>query len=124
MTTNAIHWFEIFVTDMDRACRFYEKTLGLELQREKFRERPMAIFPAEQTGVAGTLVQDPRRAPSEAGAIVYFAANGKLDACIDRVKGAGGAVLLGKTDIGEPGFIALIRDTEGNTVGLHAERAA
>jgi predicted enzyme related to lactoylglutathione lyase len=29
-----------------------------------------------------------------------------------------------KTDIGAPGFIALVRDTEGNVVGLHSPRAA
>jgi predicted enzyme related to lactoylglutathione lyase len=27
-----------------------------------------------------------------------------------------------KTDIGAPGFIALLRDSEGNSVGLHSER--
>jgi predicted enzyme related to lactoylglutathione lyase len=32
-------------------------------------------------------------------------------------------VLLPRTDIGEPGFIALVRDTEGNVVGLHEPRA-
>jgi len=30
--------------------------------------------------------------------------------------------VLPKTDIGDPGFIALVRDTEGNVVGLHAPR--
>jgi predicted enzyme related to lactoylglutathione lyase len=29
-----------------------------------------------------------------------------------------------KTDIREAGFIALVRDTEGNVVGLHSPRAA
>jgi len=33
-----------------------------------------------------------------------------------------GSVVLPKTDIGESGFIALVRDTEGNVVGLHAPR--
>jgi predicted enzyme related to lactoylglutathione lyase len=31
-------------------------------------------------------------------------------------------VVQPKTDIGPPGFIALVRDTEGNVVGLHSER--
>jgi len=31
-------------------------------------------------------------------------------------------VVQPKTDIGPPGFIALVRDTEGNIVGLHSER--
>ncbi|MEY2952948.1 MAG: hypothetical protein RLZZ401_1035, partial [Pseudomonadota bacterium] len=33
---NAISWFEIPVTAMDRAQRFYEHMLGKTLQREQF----------------------------------------------------------------------------------------
>jgi uncharacterized protein len=33
---------------------------------------------------------------------------------------AGGMILQPKFSIGEPGWIAMIRDTEGNTVGLHS----
>ncbi len=40
-----------------------------------------------------------------------------------RVADAGGKVALPKTDIGAPGFIAILVDTEGNRVGLHALRA-
>jgi predicted enzyme related to lactoylglutathione lyase len=29
-----------------------------------------------------------------------------------------------KTDIGDPGFIAVLRDTEGNSVALHSPRKA
>jgi predicted enzyme related to lactoylglutathione lyase len=68
------------------------------------------------------LVQQKGRAPTEQGVIVYLDANGKLDACVARVERAGGRVVKGKTDIGPPGFIALISDTEGNLVGLHSER--
>jgi len=53
---------------------------------------------------------------------VYLNASGKLDACLERVVPAGGAVVMPKTDIGDPGFIAVVRDTEGNLVGLHSER--
>ena len=35
---------------------------------------------------------------------------------------AGGELVQPFTDIGVPGFIALIRDTEGNVVGLHQPR--
>jgi len=50
-------------------------------------------------------------------------ANGMLDACIARVESSGGKVLLPKTEIGPPGFHRAVLDTEGNAVGLHAERA-
>jgi predicted enzyme related to lactoylglutathione lyase len=75
-------------------------------------------------GVGGALVRDPRFRPSADGAVVYLDASAGLDGCLERVKAAGGKVLMPRTDVGAPGFIALILDTEGNRVGLHAYRAA
>jgi len=124
MSQHAIHWFEIFVGDIDRAVRFYQTMLGVELRRATEEGRPMAIFAsAVENGVGGALVQDARREPTERGVMVYLDANGKLDASLARVERAGGRVVQPKTDIGPPGFIALVRDTEGNLVGLHSERA-
>ena len=120
---NVITWFEIFVTDLDRATRFYQTMLAVDLRREAFNgTTPMAIFPYGQEKVGGALVLDPKRRASEQGTLVYLSVNGKLDATIDRVAAAGGAVVLPKTDIGMPGFIATVRDSEGNLVGLHSER--
>lgn len=121
--SHAIHWFEIFVTDIERAVRFYQTVLNIELRRENEGGRPMAIFAsAVEQGVGGALVRQPGREPTSQGALVYLDADGKLDACLGRVESAGGAVVQPKTDIGPPGFIALVRDTEGNIVGLHSER--
>ena len=123
MSQHAIHWFEIFVGDLERAARFYQTVLGVELRRENEDGRPMALFAsAVQDGVGGALVRQPGREPTENGVIVYLDANGKLDASLARVEQAGGKVVMPKTDIGPPGFIALVRDTEGNLVGLHSER--
>jgi len=118
---NAVNWFEIFVTDLDRARRFYQVMLGVELRREEFSGKQMDIFPYQGPGVGGALVRDPKRAPG-GGTLVYLDAGGKLDACLERVGRAGGSVLLPRTDIGDPGFIAIVRDSEGNEVGLHSER--
>ncbi len=124
MSQHPIHWFEIFVADLDRAVRFYQTVLGIELRRESEAGRPMAIFAsAVKEGVGGCLVRQPGREPTEQGALVYLDASGKLDACLSRVERAGGKVVQPKTDIGAPGFIALVRDSEGNLVGLHSERA-
>ena len=119
---NALNWFEIPARDMDRAVGFYGQVLGRALKRESFQGTDMAIFPADEAGVAGAIVKDPRREPVAAGTLVYLDATGQLDACLGRVAGAGGAVVLPKTDIGDPGFIALVKDTEGNVVGLHSPR--
>lgn len=121
--SNAVNWFEIFVTDLGRAARFYQAVLGVPLRREDYAHKPTVVFPAAGDGVGGALVEDPERnRPDGGGTLIYLNANGKLDACLGRVVEYGGAVVLPKTDIGEPGFIALVRDTEGNTVGLHSER--
>ncbi len=123
MSKHAIHWFEIFVSDLDRAVRFYQTVLDVELRRGQEDGRPMALFAsAVEHGVGGALVRQPGREPTDNGVIVYLDADGKLDASLARVERAGGRVVMPKTDIGPPGFIALVRDTEGNLVGLHSER--
>ena len=119
---DAINWFELPVLDLERAQKFYETVLATKLKTEIFGGLPNALFPAGE-GVGGALVKDPRRAPHASGALVYLNANGKLDACLGRVEAAGGKVLLPKTSIGDPGDIALVLDTEGNQIGLHATRA-
>jgi predicted enzyme related to lactoylglutathione lyase len=124
MSQHAIHWFEIFVSDFDRAVRFYETMLGIELTRANEDGRPMAIFKSAKEAVGGALVRQNGREPTETGALVYLDANGKLEASLARVERAGGKIVMSKTDIGDPGFIALVRDSEGNLVGLHTERSA
>ncbi len=118
-----ITWFELPTTDLTRARAFYETVLSVSLRQEDFGGMPMALFPYEPGGVGGALIQDARCAPSRDGAVVYLDARGELDACLARVAGAGGRVLVPRTDIGQPGFIALIQDTEGNRVGLHMARS-
>jgi len=121
--TNTINWFEIPTTDLDRASRFYELVLGASLKREHFdgTGTPMAVFQGEEESVRGALIADERRKPVADGALVYLFAR-DLDASLSRIEQAGGVVVMPKTDIGAPGFIALVRDTEGNVVGLHAPR--
>jgi predicted enzyme related to lactoylglutathione lyase len=123
--TNAINWFELPAQDLARARTFYETVLRISLRPEVFAGMDMALFPFERgRGVGGALVKDARFRPSPDGAVVYLGAGGSLDGCLARVEQAGGRVLMPRTDIGAPGFIALIVDTEGNRVGLHEPRAA
>ena len=120
---HAVNWFELPTTDLARASAFYERLLAITLHQEHFSgsDLRMAVFPGERESVRGALVADPRRKPAGDGAIVYLNAP-DLDASLARAEQAGGTVVMPKTDIGEPGFIAMVRDTEGNVVGLHAPR--
>jgi predicted enzyme related to lactoylglutathione lyase len=123
ITMNAINWFEIPAIDFDRAVKFYESALGINMHRELFAGDPNAFFPYTQgQGVGGALVKAEYAKPNADGAIVYLNAGTReqLDAALARVESAGGTVLQPTTDMGEIGVTAYIRDTEGNRVGLHA----
>jgi uncharacterized protein len=122
---NAINWFEIPVADLPRATAFYAEVLRIELRTERFQDTPMAIFPyaAAEHAVGGALVHDARRRPSSTGAMVYLNAGTDIRGAVGRAAKAGGVVTMPVTDIGAPGFIALIQDTEGNLVGLHEARS-
>ena len=117
---NTINWFELFVTELPRAQAFYEKVLATTLRPEDSNGEAQAIFGAD--GVAGALVQRKGMKPGGGGTLVYLNCNGALDAVMARVEKAGGKIVMPKTDIGPPGFIAVMVDTEGNSVGLHSER--
>jgi predicted enzyme related to lactoylglutathione lyase len=118
---NVVNWFEIPTANLERATAFYESMLGTRLKREVFGGTPHAIFLGEKEA-AGALIHDPKRKPSHEGSLVYLNARKDLDGCIERAAKAGGRVVLPKTDIGDPGFIAIVADTEGNHVALHMER--
>lgn len=123
MNPNTINWYEIPTTDLDRAANFYEALLGIKLKRETFFGTPLAIFTrgegaGGEHGVAGALVANPALKPG-GGGVVYLDARGDLAGALERAPKAGGKVLLPCTSIGPMGTIALVQDTEGNTVGLH-----
>jgi hypothetical protein len=115
---HAINWFEIPSHDFDRAVRFYETLLGVTLHREVFFGVPNAIFPGAPSEVRGAVVFDERQRPAAGGAVLYLHTP-DLETTLPRTEAAGGRVVLGKTNLGPIGFIAMIEDTEGNKIGLH-----
>ena len=118
--SNALNWFEIPATDIQRAAKFYATILSTELEVEEMGpEFPMVMLPAEG-GVGGAIVRGEGYAPSAEGTVVYLACGPDLSVAQDKVEGAGGKVLMPKMEIGEHGFVAFIMDTEGNKVGLHS----
>ncbi|MFZ5638308.1 MAG: VOC family protein [Pseudomonadota bacterium] len=120
---NALNWFEIPVSDLERAQTFYEAVFDTPLRREAMGPGiDMAVFPYEKYGVGGCLfAADHGPRPSADGAIVYLNAEPSLDAVLARVEAAGGRVTLSRTELPEGmGCFAHIADSEGNRVGLHA----
>lgn len=119
---NALNWFEIPVTDMNRAKAFYGTVLDAkELQEQNAKDMLMTFLPSED-GVGGALVQNKEwgYVPSQTGSIVYLNGGEDLSVPLGKVEAAGGKVLAEKMGIGENGFIAFFQDTEGNKVGIHS----
>lgn len=118
---NVANWFEIPAPDLKRATRFYESVLGVTLQQETMGPMQMAIFPHDPKLGGGCLAQGPGYRPSEEGATVYLNLKQDLSAPLERVKPAGGQVLLGKTPLPEGmGYFAQFVDSEGNRVGFYS----
>jgi hypothetical protein len=122
---NAINWFEIPAADFDRAVNFYSSLLGVEIPKSEFMGEPQAFFPGSDMQVGGAIVKSNRLTPSTTGTLIYLNLETieKLEQALEQVEANGGKVLVSKTDIGDPGFIGIILDTEGNQVGLHSFKA-
>ena len=116
---NALNWFEIPSKNFERAVKFYNTLLNAQLRLEDFGGTPNAIFPYSDPGAGGAVVKNDVQ-PSNNGPIVYLNVEGDLDGALARTEPAGGKVILPKTHLGEPGYIAIILDTEGNRLGLHS----
>ncbi|MDP4265089.1 MAG: VOC family protein [Bacteroidota bacterium] len=126
--TNILTWFEIPVSDIDRAKTFYETILDIEMVKRTDGNDEAVFFPynpdviqATSGRVTGVLSKTGRNSPSGNGTLVYINASPGIQTVLDKVGQAGGKIIAPKTQI-PAGFIAIIIDTEGNKVGLHAEQ--
>lgn len=122
MQNNALSWFEIPASDLDRAATFYGQVIGRALMHEQMGPQAMAVFPYQRgTGVGGCVMASAAMRPSDSGNVIYLSIEDSLDDALVRAEQAGGRVALGKTAL-PPGMghYAHIIDSEGNRVGLHA----
>ena len=71
MATNIGAYFEIPVTDLDRAINFYQSLLGIELERGSIHGYEMAFFPFENNGagISGALCKGDVYKPKKVEAI-------------------------------------------------------
>ena len=122
---NAISWFEIPATDLDRAQKFYEAIFGITLNPMDTPNIKMRMFPLDDmmTGVGGAIVDSGgfHKPSATDGVLIYLNGNPDLQNVLDKVEAAGGKIMVPKTEISpEYGYMAVIIDTEGNRLGLHS----
>ncbi len=122
MEKNPVGWFEIYVSDMERAKAFYEGVLKVQLQKLESPAPGMEMwsFPMHRDamGASGALAKM-EDGPKGNGTIVYFMCD---DCAVEaaRAPASGGKVMKDKMSIGQYGFIAIVTDPDGNGVGLHS----
>ena len=121
---NRIVWVDIPVTDLDRAIAFYSAVLGARVTKEGGPGFSFGLLPHSGNEVGGCLVNaDAGHPPSGAGPLVYLNAEGRLGQAVDAVAAHGGRVLQPVHPIGPHGHRAIVIDSEGNRVALHAPQA-
>lgn len=120
---NAISWFEIPVADLERAKKFYETIFDVEMMKMEVGKDVLYAFPYEPAAgkISGAIIEDANAISKMDGVTLYLNANPSIEAVINRIKAAGGKVLMPKTEISpEIGYMSFFNDTEGNRLALHA----
>ena len=126
-TKNPFTWVEIYVEDMSRAQRFYETVLQIKMIPMQapgdFGDLEMLSFPWAEgaLNISGVLCKTSDMKPGTGGTLVYFTCD-DCDTETARVEDAGGQVLQPKFQIGEHGFVSIVMDTEGNSIGFHSNQ--
>lgn len=130
-----IVWFEIPVTDMDRAIRFYSSLLNITIEKHKMLEEEHAVLRSEHCGIGGVLVKREITA-THCGVKLFFHVSVLSDAIETAVR-YGGKVITPKTLLKQTdsagnrtiaqnmidnrvGYFAELLDSEGNAIALYS----
>jgi predicted enzyme related to lactoylglutathione lyase len=127
MSGKVVH-FEVPFDDGDRARAFYGAVFRWTLQEMPEMDYTLAMTgpvsdeggPTEPGYINGGMF---RRGDDEPRSPVIVVDVGDIDETLEHVASYGGTVLAPKQPVGDMGFAAYFRDTEGNVVGLWETRA-
>jgi len=119
--SNQVVWVDIPVGNLDRAIAFYSAVLGSTVTREGGPGFVFGLLPHSGTDVGGCLYSPGEdNSPSRVGPLVYLNAEGRLAEAVRAVTANAGQILQPVHQIGPHGFRAIVLDSEGNRVALHA----
>ena len=91
---NLAVWFEIPVTDMERAKKFYSEVFKLDIEVRDLGDKPYGFFPMRGYGNSGALVKHMDFQPSAKAATIYLNGGRDLSDPLSRVEAAGGKILV------------------------------
>lgn len=121
MKQSHVGWFEIPVTDMDRAKAFYQTLLGLELHDLTLANGlQMALFPENEQGGGGALACYPDfYQPGTQGPLLYLQCPDGVGATLERAIDLKARIQVPQSQISEErGYMAVLLDSEGNRIAL------
>lgn len=119
--SNRVVWVDIPVLDLERAISFYSAVLGSPVTKEGGPGFIFGLLPHSGSDVGGCLYSPGNdNAPSKVGPLIYLNAEGRLAQAVQAVSAQGGQILQAVHQIGPHGFRAVVLDSEGNRVALHA----
>jgi len=120
---NPVNWFDINVSNLNNAKEFYETVFNIKLVDFPIEFGKQSGFPFDPKGfnVTGALVEKEDFQSNSNNTVIYF----ESEDCVTEeslVEKAGGKIVRSKMSIGEFGFVSLLMDRDGNTIGLHSRK--
>ena len=119
MANRVVH-FDVYADDVDRAIAFYQSVFGWSIEKVEGMDYWLIKTGEGEPGIDGGLSK--RESPTQ-GAVPQFGFTCTVD--VEDVQAAfAAAVAAGGSEIHQPGpvpgvgYLAYVRDTEGNHLGL------
>ena len=115
-----IGYFQIPADDVGRAKRFYQSLFGWKIEPNTVLPEKSLQWQDITTGQAeeGMMNQGGIYKRMNPGPIMNFVIVEDFDTVIARVEKLGGTIVMPKNAIKTVGIVAVIKDTEGNILGL------
>lgn len=114
--------FEIHAAEPERAVAFYQGLLGWTFTRWGEQDYWLVTTgPDDQPGINGGMLRRQGGPPAEGQAVNAFVCTvdvESLDASLARSAELGGTLALPKMPIPGVGWLAYVKDTEGNILGM------
>ena len=112
------HDLAVLESTLERAKQFYGTVFGWSLQ--DLPGADYSFFKSGSGGIGGGIMAATEGGPSHP--IVSMMCD-DIESTLGRIEGHGGEVVVPKTEFGEAGWLAHVRDTEGNLIGLWQARS-
>ncbi len=115
---NSIAWFEIPVTDLEKAKKFYGNVLQIGFQDMTEGPNPIAIFDvADMESTPAGHLYNGKPATDGTGPTVHLGVRDGLENGLARIKNEGGKVLSPAIEV-PAGRFAYCLDPDGNSIAV------